>query len=79
MVDVSNSTVKNGMIPKLIKTKRPTTVWNIYFGLIQQTVCPNTTKGDQQKWELRKDITLSHRLQHSNEYDNTHINVTTLK
>jgi hypothetical protein len=34
-------------IPKLIKKKRPTTVWNIYFGPIEQTVCPNTTGGDQ--------------------------------
>jgi hypothetical protein len=24
--------------------KRPTTVWNIYFGPIEQTVCPNTTR-----------------------------------
>ena len=40
---------ENGMIPKLIKNKRPTTVWNIYFGPIEQTVCPNTTGGDQQK------------------------------
>jgi hypothetical protein len=31
-------------------TKRPTTVWNIYFGPIEQTVCPNTTGGDQQKY-----------------------------
>ena len=36
------------MIPKLIKKERPTTVWNIYFGPIEQTVCPNTTGGDQQ-------------------------------
>ena len=37
------------MIPKLIKRKRLTTVWNIYFGPIEQTVCPNTTGGDLQK------------------------------
>ena len=46
------STVKNmfenGMKPTLI-AKRPITVWNIYFGPIEQTVCPNTTEGDQQK------------------------------
>ena len=24
-------------------------VWNIYFGRIEQTVCPNTTGGDQLK------------------------------
>ena len=46
------STVKNmfenGMKPTLIP-KRPITVWNIYFGPIEQTVCPNTTEGDQQK------------------------------
>ena len=36
------------MIPKLFKEKtRPATVWNIYFGPIEQTVCPNTTGGDQ--------------------------------
>jgi hypothetical protein len=29
--------------------KRPTTVWNIYFGQNEQTVCPNTTGGDQQQ------------------------------
>ena len=48
LVNVSNSTVKNifenDMIPKLIQT-----VWNIYFGPIEQTVCPNTTGGDQHK------------------------------
>ena len=27
--------------------KRPATVWNIYFGPKEQTVCPNTTGGDQ--------------------------------
>jgi hypothetical protein len=32
-----------------LKKKRPTTVWNIYFGPIEQTVFPNTTGGDQQK------------------------------
>jgi hypothetical protein len=41
LVNVSNSTVKNifenGMIPKLMQ-KRPTTVWNIYFGPIDETV-----------------------------------------
>ena len=46
------STVKNmfenGMIPTLIQ-KRPITLWNIYFGPIEQTVCPNTTEGDHQK------------------------------
>jgi hypothetical protein len=50
MVNVSYSTIKNifenGMIPKLIQ-KRPTTLWNIYFGPIEQTVCPNTTGGDK--------------------------------
>ena len=25
------------------------TVWNIYVGPIEQTVCPNTSGGDQQK------------------------------
>ena len=39
---------ENGMIPKLMQ-KRPTTVWNIYFGPIEQNVCLNTTEGDQQK------------------------------
>jgi hypothetical protein len=29
-------------------------VWNIYFGPIEQTVCPNTTGGDQQKWESKR-------------------------
>ena len=29
--------------------KRPTPVWNIYFGPNEQTVCPNTTGGDQQQ------------------------------
>jgi hypothetical protein len=52
LVNVSNNTVKNifenGMIPKLMQ-KRPTTVWNIYFGPIEQNVCLNTTEGDQQK------------------------------
>jgi hypothetical protein len=52
--------VENGIIPKLIKKKRPATMWNIYFGPIEQTVCPNTTGGDQQKWESREDITFSH-------------------
>ena len=37
------------MLPKLIKTKRSTIVWDIYFGSIEQMVCPNTTGGDQQK------------------------------
>jgi hypothetical protein len=41
LVNVSNSTVnnifENGMVPKLIQ-KRPITVWNIYFGPIEQTV-----------------------------------------
>jgi hypothetical protein len=64
LVNVSNSTVKNifenGMIPKLIKQKPPTTVWDINFGPIEQTVCPNTTGGDQQKKESSKDITFSH-------------------
>jgi hypothetical protein len=50
LVNVSYSTVKNifenGMIPKLIQ-KRPSTLWNIYFGPIEQTVCPNTTGGDK--------------------------------
>ena len=50
MVNVSNSTVKNifenGMIPKLIQKNGPP-VWNIYFGPIEQTVCPNTTGGDK--------------------------------
>ena len=36
--------LKNGMIPKLIQT-----VWNIYYGPIEQTVCHNTTGGDQHK------------------------------
>ena len=27
--------------------KQPAIVWNIYFGPIEQTVCPNTTGGDQ--------------------------------
>ena len=44
------------MIPKLIKQKRSTTVWDIYFGPIEETVCPNTTGGDQQKKESREDI-----------------------
>jgi hypothetical protein len=38
LVKVSNSTLKNiflnGMLPKLNKTKRPTIVWDIYFGPI---------------------------------------------
>ena len=34
------------MIPKLIKKNGPP-VWNIYLGPIEQTVCPNTTGGDQ--------------------------------
>ena len=50
MVNGSYSTIKNifenGIIPKLIQ-KRPTTLWNIYFGPIEQTVCPNTTGGDK--------------------------------
>ena len=47
------------MLPKHFKKKRPTTVWDIYFGLIEQTVCPNPTAGDQQKKESREDITFS--------------------
>ena len=39
------------MMPKLIQEKRPATVWNIYFGPIEQTVCPNTTGGDQHEPE----------------------------
>jgi hypothetical protein len=39
---------ENGMVPKLIH-KRSITVWNIYFGPIEQTVCHNTIGGDQQK------------------------------
>ena len=45
------------MLPKLIKTKRSTIVWDIYFGPIEQIVCPNPTGGDQQKKESREDIT----------------------
>jgi hypothetical protein len=33
---------ENDMIPKFIQT-----VWNIYFGPIEQTVHPNTTGEDQ--------------------------------
>ena len=57
MVNVSNSTIRN--ILKMVWypnsfNKWPTTVWNIYFGPIEQTVCPNTTGGDQQKWESKR-------------------------
>ena len=48
------------MLPKLIKKNWPTTVWDIYFGLIEQTVCPSPTGEDQQKKESREDITFSH-------------------
>ena len=48
------------MLPKRIKTKRPTIVRDIYFGPIEQIVCPNPPGGDKQKKELREDITFSH-------------------
>jgi hypothetical protein len=48
------------MLPKLIKTKRSTIVWDIYFGSIEQIVCPNPPGGDKQKKESREDITFSH-------------------
>ena len=48
------------MLPKLIKTKRPTIVWDIYIGPIEHIACPNPTGGDQQKKESRDDITFSH-------------------
>jgi hypothetical protein len=35
-------------------------VWHIYFGPIEQTVCPNTTGGDPHKYVSREGITFSH-------------------
>ena len=46
--------------PNSLKKNRPTTVWDIYFGRVEQTVCPNPTGGEQQKKESREDITFSH-------------------
>jgi hypothetical protein len=40
-------------------------VWNIYFGPIEQTVCPNTTGGDQHEYESREDITLNEFWYHT--------------
>jgi hypothetical protein len=35
-------------------------MWDIYFGPIEQTVCPNPNGGDQLKKESREDIIFSH-------------------
>jgi hypothetical protein len=54
-----NNIFENGMMPKLIQYTTHHIVEYILWAILQ-TVCHNTTEGDQQKLESREDITFSH-------------------